>query len=388
MGITTAAMDTTFQQLANFRGLTSLVIHGNSMTGTLPSSIGLLTNLQYLYLCNSIFTKLPTEIGQLGKLTYLDLSTGKLKGIPTEMGRLKSLQSLSLYSNSLSGTIPSQLLQLWGRNLKHFLVYQNKLTGPIGFASFCNAIMTSGQKDMQFFSSGQDQNNFCYQSCMFPYFTPTWNYNMIWGSNAGLQPCTTNNPGYFNLPMSYYPATSFPTGFSVTRGNLVGAITLPSAYTLSFDVKPQTYDGAWRSLIHLSGVSATSTSSDYRSPGVFFCNTGAGPYYGGVMCPYLGLMVSFNMKANSAVESVSPALTVNVWYTVTIKADFANYVQSIGIKESASGGAVLLSPATTLPTLSSSPNPGFPVPVIFVYASDPWFPEAPASIRNLAISSP
>ena len=40
------------------------------------------------------------------------------------------------------------------------------------------------------------------------------------------------------LPSSYYPASSYASGFTLTQGNLVGVVSLPASYTLSFDLFP------------------------------------------------------------------------------------------------------------------------------------------------------
>jgi len=64
-----------------------LDLHSNNLVGSIPSSIGNLINIQYLY-----------------------LQYNKLSGsIPSAMGNLSRLSYLKLYKNQLTGTLPQQI---------------------------------------------------------------------------------------------------------------------------------------------------------------------------------------------------------------------------------------------------------------------------------------
>ncbi|KAK3236421.1 hypothetical protein CYMTET_53444 [Cymbomonas tetramitiformis] len=53
-------------------GCTLLSLSYNSLTGTVPTQMGALTQLSYLYLhSNSLTGTVPTQMGALTKLTYL-----------------------------------------------------------------------------------------------------------------------------------------------------------------------------------------------------------------------------------------------------------------------------------------------------------------------------
>ncbi|KAK9715569.1 hypothetical protein RND81_06G173700 [Saponaria officinalis] len=102
-----------------------------SLSGTLSSSIGNLTNLrQVLFQNNNISGKIPPEIGLLSKLQTLDLSNnGFSRNVPSTLGQLKSLQYLKMNNNSLSGTFPTNLANL--SQLTFLDLSYNNLSGPV-----------------------------------------------------------------------------------------------------------------------------------------------------------------------------------------------------------------------------------------------------------------
>ena len=104
--------------ISNRPGFTWLSLSSTGLSGTIPSAIGGLTNLEGLYLGdNDLSGQIPVELGNLRKLKYLGLSGrpdtptgGGLSGpIPAELGRLTNLEILYLSSGSLTGEIPAEL---------------------------------------------------------------------------------------------------------------------------------------------------------------------------------------------------------------------------------------------------------------------------------------
>jgi Leucine-rich repeat (LRR) protein len=83
--------------------LQRLYLYYNKLT-SLPSEIGLLTNLQELYLNNNNLTSIPSEIGQLTNLQILWLNNNNLTSIPPEIGLLTNLQRLYLNNNNFLST--------------------------------------------------------------------------------------------------------------------------------------------------------------------------------------------------------------------------------------------------------------------------------------------
>lgn len=100
----------------------SLQLRG--LTGTIPSSLGALTELVELVLWgNDLTREIPSELRSLSKLETLDLGYNSLTGgVPRELGELTNLSVLWLDYNELKGELPSglrtldNLRSLWLRN--------------------------------------------------------------------------------------------------------------------------------------------------------------------------------------------------------------------------------------------------------------------------------
>lgn len=110
--------------------VTHLWLFNNSLSGTIPPEIGLLTHLKSIDLVgNNLVGSIPSSIGNLDKLMGLLLNTNELSGnIPTEIGNLHQLLWVTAFQNQLQGSIPSELgvLPLWSLQLD-----ANELTGSI-----------------------------------------------------------------------------------------------------------------------------------------------------------------------------------------------------------------------------------------------------------------
>ncbi|KAK3281766.1 hypothetical protein CYMTET_10457 [Cymbomonas tetramitiformis] len=97
--------------LDDISGCTSLYLNHNSLTGTVPTELGLLSSAEELSLAyNSLTGTVPTELGLLSSATVLYLHENRLTGtVPTELGLLSSAQDLFLDHNRLTGTVPTEL---------------------------------------------------------------------------------------------------------------------------------------------------------------------------------------------------------------------------------------------------------------------------------------
>ena len=111
--------------------VTELVLVYNNLEGALPSSLGLLRNLEKLYLyANRLSGPIPPALGNLTQLRALNLNGNFLSGpIPPELGNLKLLEELDIPNNEFSGPIPPELSNL--KQLKLLALSSNSLSGPI-----------------------------------------------------------------------------------------------------------------------------------------------------------------------------------------------------------------------------------------------------------------
>ncbi|KAF3435221.1 hypothetical protein FNV43_RR22308 [Rhamnella rubrinervis] len=89
--------------------LSVLDISRNSLNGSIPLSLGNLTQLSYLVISNNELSgDIPNIWENTPFLTIIDMSNNSLSGtIPSSMGSHSHLQYLSLASNHLSGEFPS-----------------------------------------------------------------------------------------------------------------------------------------------------------------------------------------------------------------------------------------------------------------------------------------
>jgi len=126
--------------------LTILDLSWNSISGTLPSELGLIRNLEILDLShNMISGTLPSELGAINaglelvrtgrpaetnQLKELRLSHNALSGvIPPEIAALTGLFSVDVRSNPLQGTLPPQLTAL--TSLQSLFFGQSNVSGTL-----------------------------------------------------------------------------------------------------------------------------------------------------------------------------------------------------------------------------------------------------------------
>ncbi|KAI5566636.1 hypothetical protein BDE02_13G033900 [Populus trichocarpa] len=114
-----------------FPNLLTLNLGNNSLYGTIPLEIGLLTSLNFLYLDkNNLTSRIPFSIGNLRNLFILNLKDNKLFGsIPSSIGNMTLLTRLHLNNNNLSGSVPREIGQL--ESLVELKLSSNNFTGHL-----------------------------------------------------------------------------------------------------------------------------------------------------------------------------------------------------------------------------------------------------------------
>jgi len=108
-----------------------LDLSGNRFSNYLPSGVGRLTTLTYLYIHgNNLSGVLPDSLSNCQNLMELRLDDNSFNGnIPTSISKMRGLVLLNLTKNSLTGTIPQELGFMNG--MKELYLAQNYLIGQI-----------------------------------------------------------------------------------------------------------------------------------------------------------------------------------------------------------------------------------------------------------------
>jgi len=145
-----------------------LEIESNYLSGSLPTELGALENLVYIYARRNLFTfrldqmivsgaypvlfslwldnnqisgTIPAAIGGLSGLASFSVTNATLTGpIPDEFGNIQTLKRVWLYDNQLNGQLPTSLNNLV--NLEVFEIHDNDLAGVMP-SNICNAVAGS-----------------------------------------------------------------------------------------------------------------------------------------------------------------------------------------------------------------------------------------------------
>ena len=146
--------------IGNLTQLKELELYGNKLGGQIPSTIGNLSQLERLHLFNNQLSGyIPNSIGNLKQLNELELYKNKLTGpIPASIGNLSQLEILYLTDNQLTGAIPSSIGKL--SQLSWLMLNYNQLSGiiPITIGNLTNLNYLNLERNM--FSGSLSPNHF------------------------------------------------------------------------------------------------------------------------------------------------------------------------------------------------------------------------------------
>ena len=124
----TGSLPSTFGLVPNIRFLD---VMRNDISGTLPSEIGNCRYLEFFRVgWNNLVGSVPPSFGNLESLIELELSKMENSGIsgtiPPEIFMIETLQTFHAQDDSLSGTLPNEI-----RNLKSLALNGNQISGSI-----------------------------------------------------------------------------------------------------------------------------------------------------------------------------------------------------------------------------------------------------------------
>ncbi|KAJ9167430.1 hypothetical protein P3X46_022084 [Hevea brasiliensis] len=111
--------------------ITSLVLEGQNLFGSIPPHIGNMLFWRLINLQNNTFrSEIPLNLTRCSQLKMIYLQWNNLTGkIPAELGSLTKLEKLAFYHNNLTGEIPPSLDNL--SSLRVFTARENNLEGSI-----------------------------------------------------------------------------------------------------------------------------------------------------------------------------------------------------------------------------------------------------------------
>jgi len=119
--------------------ITGVEIYQQGLSGTIPTEIGLLTELEHLSLSNNLLRgSIPQEVANLAKLKTLDMTNCLLTGTLPQHFQSSQLEQLLLADNAISGKFFEQDDSPHLRSIRQIRMENNLLTGTLHGASIAN----------------------------------------------------------------------------------------------------------------------------------------------------------------------------------------------------------------------------------------------------------
>ncbi|KAG2391166.1 leucine-rich repeat receptor-like protein [Vigna angularis] len=118
-------------EIGSLYRLKTVDFSSNALNGSLPATLSNVSSLTLLNVENNhLGNQIPEALGRLHNLSVLVLSRNQFSGhIPQSIGNMSKLTQLDLSMNNLSGEIPASFEDLSGLNF--FNVSHNNLSGPV-----------------------------------------------------------------------------------------------------------------------------------------------------------------------------------------------------------------------------------------------------------------
>ncbi|KAG0628563.1 hypothetical protein M758_1G035600 [Ceratodon purpureus] len=115
----------------NMTHLSKLDMSDNRFEGSIPQSLTSATNLTVVLLySNRLSGELPSDLGNLKSLSEIDVARNNLSGvIPSSTSNLTKLSVFHLYENNIGGQIPPGLADI--PSLTEFVIFTNSFTGEV-----------------------------------------------------------------------------------------------------------------------------------------------------------------------------------------------------------------------------------------------------------------
>lgn len=110
-----------------------LTANGNNLSSSIPSTLSKATQLNILDLSNNRLTgEIPREFAELIMLHELRLDHNRLRGFPDWLGSMSHIQIVHLNNNLLDGMLNLPLDTGDLNDLTEFAIQNNDLTGVVG----------------------------------------------------------------------------------------------------------------------------------------------------------------------------------------------------------------------------------------------------------------
>ncbi|XP_059652124.1 leucine-rich repeat receptor protein kinase HPCA1-like isoform X2 [Cornus florida] len=115
--------------------LIHLLLDSNQLTGSIPSSLGLVQTLEVVFLSNNKLTGPLPNLTGMDSLSYVDMSNNSFdaSSLPQWVSSLPSLTILKMERTRLQGKIPVELFSLSG--LQTVILRNNRLNGTLDIGS-------------------------------------------------------------------------------------------------------------------------------------------------------------------------------------------------------------------------------------------------------------